>query len=406
MLKLIVGEENGTVQSATVPVRWCVDKDTIEMLKQRSVKNPHVLIVVAHQNFENNHYCYRETSRQIAPLEQLMDYVQFLKPGKNTIVATIVWGDSEKPHDLWKKYLCKENGKYWTKLIYPYTQNRMAIFILPSDSLEEAEIDVEVPKELFAKEYPKWLQKWVNLWYETKPKDQCHFRRRMIPAFTIQPLMVLLWLVSKTLLGSVIALALLLSGIRKVGFKAIIHPWKRDFEDVWVFTEDSIFSRKWKDEKGGEHQIWFLLPLAPIFYVALFLIMYGLNVLGILKQLEPLKLYTNLEFLFYAGTMVIFVVVCAGMWDLITYDFVQLRILLKPLIKSLLASSEKVKVEIPEIPMIEPPKPISVISPDSEQFLLCNGNFSTNIRDLPPKRRTVYLRFQDLKAKVCKPLPQ
>ena len=395
MLKLIVGEEGGVVQNAIIPVRWCVDKSTLEELKQRGVVNPHILIVIAsrERGYESKLY-YTETSRYLAPLEQLIEYVRFLKPGKNTIFATIVWEREKigKKIDLWVRYSRKTEGRYLTDLIH----YNGGFYPQDDSSSEVAETNVEVPTGLFAKEYPKWLKKWVNLWYETKPKDQCHFRRRIIPAFTIQPLLILPWLVIRSLLAFAIALILLLSGERKIGFKAIIHPWKRDFGDIWAFTEGSIFSKEWKDEKGKEHQIRFLLPLAPIYPVALLLILYGIGVLGLGKLLESWKPF---DYYINSGIVVGFTVVYAGIWDLAIYLFVQLRILLKPLIKALKPAP------LPEPKPLSRPEP-PVISYDSEQFLLCDGNLSTNIKDLPPKRRTVYLKFHDLKAKICKPLPQ
>ena len=38
-----------------------------------------------------------------------------------------------------------------------------------------------------------------------------------------------------------------------------------------------------------------------------------------------------------------------------------------------------------------------------EQLLVCNGDFTPQLSALPKDRQTIYLRFQDFKAKVCKP---
>ena len=43
---------------------------------------------------------------------------------------------------------------------------------------------------------------------------------------------------------------------------------------------------------------------------------------------------------------------------------------------------------------------------EDDQILICNGNFSTDVKELPKGKQTVYLKFMGLKARVCKPLPK
>ena len=38
-----------------------------------------------------------------------------------------------------------------------------------------------------------------------------------------------------------------------------------------------------------------------------------------------------------------------------------------------------------------------------ESIIACNGEFSPKIDALPPKKRTITLRYKNLKGKVCKP---
>lgn len=41
MIKLFVGDEKGEVQDATVPVRWCVDKETRNIKGRKGKKTIH-----------------------------------------------------------------------------------------------------------------------------------------------------------------------------------------------------------------------------------------------------------------------------------------------------------------------------------------------------------------------------
>ena len=35
-------------------------------------------------------------------------------------------------------------------------------------------------------------------------------------------------------------------------------------------------------------------------------------------------------------------------------------------------------------------------------LLACDGNLSANMRTLPPEKRTIHLRYKDLKSRICK----
>ena len=372
MLKLKVGDEKGEVQNANVPVRWCVDKETLEKIQQDGVKNPHILLVTTDGRYE--------MTRQLAPLEQVIEYVQFQRPGINKIYATIVWEKSGKYNDLWETYLQKERGRYATSVIN-YDGNLCRL----TGSVESTVENVNIPDELFAKELPRWIQKWVNLWFKTRPEDQCCFRRRMITAFTIQPPIVFLWLILRIGFGALAAFFLLLCAMTKINFKPIIHPWRDDVEDIWSDTKErygggSIFTRARTNKKGNSYSLWYLSPLTPLYFLLIALIVclwqileYGFVTLGL----------TIWGTVVAVGTSITILLIGAAIFKLIDYTF-------ENCIRKQLLRFQKQTVSIT----------------DYENVLICNGDLSTDIRALPQKKRTIHLRFQDLKAKVCKPIPR
>ena len=171
MLELIIGDGSGEVQNANIPIGWCVDQGTLNELKNMGAKNPHILIVTVVKNGEGH---YQELTRHIAPFDQALEYVQFQRPGINKIYATIIWTKNGNNKTLWENYTKIEHGRHSTEVVY----NKIGTFSKPKNSLEFFEVDVDIPKELFAKEYPKWLKWYINLWHDNAIlKDQCHFKK-------------------------------------------------------------------------------------------------------------------------------------------------------------------------------------------------------------------------------------
>ncbi len=196
MLRLIIEEKERVVQSASLPVRWCISKEVINVLKERKVVNPYILIVTVADG--------REMTRQLVPMEDTMIYVQFAKPGENTIFAHIVWNADGEFNSLWKTYLRRSEGRYYTDVI----NSAGEMFGDQHGPLRIASVKVIVPKELFAKEPPEWEQRWVNAYFSQPPRDQCEYRKRRLIAYTLQPI----WFVIRFILGVLLAiLALLLA---------------------------------------------------------------------------------------------------------------------------------------------------------------------------------------------------
>lgn len=250
MLKLWVDRK---VESATVVLRWCIDKAVYDQLKKWEIEAPYLLVVIY------NEHSWRRSEHFLVPLSQMTEYFQLRYPGENKIFATIVWDNAEGHKGLWKKYIQRVNNSYNTDLVYcagsdPYV-------IPPDPSLEKAELDIVVPQGLFAQEPPEWQKRWVNLWFETRPKDQCQFRKRKWTiAYTIQPWVMLLWFALKMTFRWAIAACCLALGYwldfegkdpRKwkplLDLRPLIHPWKMDIDDMF----DSDFRREFGDHPIG-----------------------------------------------------------------------------------------------------------------------------------------------------------
>lgn len=155
MLQLVVNTEEAT--SASIPIRWCVSRDTLALMQAKGALNPHLLLVVANGN--------REEARRLVPIDQMMEYVDFSSPGAHKIFGTIVWSAYGNARVLKKRIL---GGRVIDEDGYVQKFNKLSVLddegvlevedrLYKSDhefaicSLDEAsEIEVNVAKEFFA----------------------------------------------------------------------------------------------------------------------------------------------------------------------------------------------------------------------------------------------------------------
>ncbi|MDP3785233.1 MAG: hypothetical protein Q8R12_04170 [bacterium] len=237
MIKLMV--ESREVQNASLPIRWCVEKAAFEALRQRGIKNPHLLLVIKPQRGGREF-------RHLVPLEQMVQYVSFSKPGENMVFATIVWNLDGEVGKLREYYLKRSGGSYDTDAIGSDGQ----LYEL-RNSLGSANLTIEVPEEAFAKEPPEWEKKWVNYCFEEEPIDQCHYRKRKwLFAYPIQPFLMLIFVTC--MLGVVMPIRLiaaiffLVIGRWDIDFKPLIHLFSRGTEDIWYYTDpdENFYGRR------------------------------------------------------------------------------------------------------------------------------------------------------------------
>lgn len=362
-MKLQIANKDQSIQSGIVPIRWCISKKLLEALKKAGRTDPHVLIIVAANGYE--------VSRQLAPLEQLMDYIEFRNPGKNTIMAAIVCG---KKSALSNRYLLEKDNLFLydeSSDRYEFSGNAKYNFFGRSIS----RLDVIIPDGIFAKEPPNWEKKWINLWFREKAKNQCQYRRRRILAYTIQPPAVFIYMILILGLRSIIALSYLLCGVTDINFKPLIHPWKNDtdnmaydIETLGDILKKSIFTIK-STKDGQKTMTWpFTITAAPIFTLPAFLIFSYLQ--GVTKGIimaTAVALAPSLLIMILVGFMIVMTATPGERPN----------------------DNNKEK------------KSIARKYKYDTQDLICSTASSN--ADISPKTRIVYLKFMALKARVCRP---
>lgn len=137
---------------------------------------------------------------------------------------------------------------------------------------------LQVADGYFAKEPSAWEKWWVNLWFGGEAAhDQCHFRRRRLVAYTLQPPLVALFIATTTTVRALIALFFSLFGRRGVDYAAIVHPFNNEIHDVYRNAESDKETSKSVfvyDTEGNKRPLgtlwWWFTPAVPL---AIFLAM-------------------------------------------------------------------------------------------------------------------------------------
>lgn len=424
-------------------IRWCIGRDTLDKLQRRDAQNPHLLLLVVHNG--------AEIERKLVPISQMMEFFAFHRAGEHRIIATIVWHKEGNIKVLKATFFGRRIGDcLYDKLDAVDDEGN---FSLESreylDALEECEIVVNVDPGHFAKAPSKLESWWVNLWYERAPRDQCQFRKRRILAYSVQPpviLVYLLFLISARILAAAFFVSI---GKRGINFKPLVHPWHYETNDIWFRAKwdhkGTIFSKK----KNGDEQdflITALAPFAPIVWVILFAVLNLINLLapafggfhiwtiaamavGIQacfsviiyafalffiacflfteKVIVPLfswmgRYLAKVSKYIPRGMAILFVAAFLVLMAKMGLSILMLVLFVSALTWGFLTIARHLLKKPPELPKAEF-RAVLQLEYEGYKSLVCNGPLKADVRALPKDRQTIYLRFRDLKAKVCKP---
>lgn len=354
ILRLFPAENHDGI-SSSIKLSWRVSDNVATFLSNTNT-NPYLLLISARR--VGNRMV--ERGRRVVPLSDGSVYPEFFGPGDYTVIPIIV---SEKPSLYLKRHL----DGYAIDVI-----DDDGDVIDRDDKMVGDPLDIHVPEGLFGKIPNRTLARWVNLWFESHPRDQCAFRRRFILAFTLQPIGVALWLVATTVFRAAVAMLLFFGfGTRGVSFSPIFHPWTEDASDVWFrinnILYDSVF---WSNEDGDPR---YLASFTPICLVLL----YGASLIWA-PPIEALWAISLAAFPLVVALCIF--VLCA-----VARGFSALFGLFRGK-KHKITSTRSVAAKVK--PKTVPPLYTAAATNEKEK-----------------KRPSVRLWFSDIKAKVCKPYP-
>lgn len=264
--ELIFGESDGEIQSADIPVSWCVSPTYLQAMEKAGIKDPHIFITV-----RENHILSDILIKKLVPITQRMTYIPVNYASEYAVAAWIVDGsvgrkkikmllaDDDRYNGIRShsnEYLNEgavignfSEGKSYGKV--PYIMNTGDVRTAPigfiSRRVDEGYITsvafthdiINVPKEAFAPEPSEWMRDYINLWHKGKPKDQCEFRRRaIISTVGMKWVAMIAFMITKWSAQLTIGLILMLLGwtidvnLKYFVTKSLRHPFISDFLDV------------------------------------------------------------------------------------------------------------------------------------------------------------------------------
>lgn len=368
------------IQSGTVAVSWCVSPELLKLLADHNNHDPQVVIVTA--TTKRPRYHLTKESRTVVPLKDALAYIEFRSAGENNIWAFVPV--EMKTKDVKNKFLSRSEGSYSTTILDLNGEDWDWYLNQDTRLQKSPPIKVFLPDGAFAKEPSEFEKDWVNWLFRTKCVDQCAFRRRRMFAYTLQVLVFSFFMFLK----SWVTLASAFVGSRNFSFKLLTQPLTYGLSDSdELFGDGTIFIREVPDAENpfsGRYRVkdrkeitvvdeikhifrkFWALPFMPVA-----LVVEGLFALWVVS--------TNFVVLWIALSLVAAVILFfVGCY---LYD------------KWLERKEEDLKNQTPWY-----------LTEEEVDFMLCsNPNKVKSLADLPSNKRTLRLRFMNLKSKVCRP---
>ena len=395
-MKLVANSQK--LGRAMIPLRWCLVPEEITFLREQRSENPHLFLVIVNSK--------KEVDRQLIPIGKMMTYLSFRHPGENTVFASIVWRAGGF-RNLKSRYLGKDRSGNYFILHYDSDENTL----VGTDGYGLSTITVNVSPEFFSPEPKPWEKWWVNLWFETKPKDQCQFKKRRFLAYSIQPIAVLLFILFITVFRLLAALWWL--GVRTrvpVNFGAIVHPFRNQSIDVWWEASEWRGGRDfYKMDKNKKLRPKFLLAFKPYLILLVAAILFLVDTLLVPEYDVPMLW----EYLLLS-------VVTVAVWVIAAFLFGFILAIVGSIIEAVISSRDskskkRFKQQEKEAKAVKAEKLAAEAAQRAVEAKLkelenefklisCNGGpLIPKLEALPKEKRTIHLRFMDLKARVCKP---
>lgn len=421
MLSLIVDPTPHGHANATVPVRWCISEAAREAILGRNIEDPYVVLVV-----ENGG---KELNRVVRPLTDMMAYVQVPRAGRSTIHGAIVFqrtdtkearkrlgnprrvslldceviGErelSQKIDELYQKMEALEDDAEDGTEVYAHPDyiaydderdelvaqrealiaNGVKRTVLGFGDYEHRALmlgepdafDVDIPDFLFARQRP-WLDRYSRImpwWHNTEDRDECSRRNRVVWTALLTPLYVVALLVVKPFFLLWALLLALFCGYRDIDWKPVtqLDNWDGDAiarnrsSSFWLTKRvpDSESPRGYKDV--GRGLVALLNP--PLLALA---------------------------------AILVFVAIKGGMVTLYVLGVIAIMVLIGYVLGR----------AVPGLADRREEKRAREFR-DGLNQMVCDANgvecAEADLVSLPQQRRTVYLRFWDIKARVCKPM--
>lgn len=421
LLELKTQVESGGQEDATVMVRWCTKPLLAERIADEGALKPFVLLVVRPYQVADKVTGRRSysdpTQTKLVPLVDEASYLSFSRPGLNEIFACVVYHPENKgKHELGGVFTRSQAVYHQWVLdsgLFEYDgsfvpgQKRVVrgrtVYkgIALADSNDH--VDVDVSDKLFAKEYPKWVKLYLSKFSLDNAKNQCSMRKRVIALGLLSPL-VFAFAYTRRLVLTIFGVIV---GLRRIRFQDYLHPLKTNAQDIIPVPTTSIWFRK-SDGSLRSPVFW---PFNLITPLLLGTVLWIVGTIHVTRNEQIVGIigwewwqYYALAFAVHIAAAMVFLAVAVVVAAVIL-------ILSKILGTSISAAISKFfsslardwRAERRFAREAEEQRRLEELEEQIAAMACGSGSSLATLSALPSEKRTVRLRAQEMKRKVCKP---
>ena len=237
-----------TLEHAAPFVSWTLSPELAEQAKRIMLEGREVKMLLIHYKRAGHHSGnsrgMEREYRQLVPVTDPMACLPFSSSGNHNIVAMVVCSNTQK--SLRDIYLTRFGSKDWQTDVLAHDQSYITLSRKRGDGLGIWFGSGFATEGLLAKKPRDWG--WLN-WMLKPPADECGIRRRRMFAYTVQPMLWILWkMLQGAFLGALwcinlaFTIVLLLAGARGVNYKPLLFTWgEMAPTDVCRLVNGSIF---------------------------------------------------------------------------------------------------------------------------------------------------------------------
>ncbi len=374
------------IQSASIPVQWCLSKKLVDYFNENNITKMAIVI----RPVKCTNYA-RQESRKVVNINDMMTYIDFKYPGDNYVIAIPINSNSKsyietitgRNRNGWNDRLFNRYESEYLNIdndIYFNTDSYYLAVKPVCDKIIFTHEIVQVPEGCFAPE-PSQLEKdWVNFFFKYPAWDQCDFRKRRLLAYSVQPFIFAVVIALRTIAITIAHLLLIKDMSHKPIYQPLTHTIGDANDDEYYTCH--LFGRITSDRPYGKYITSSYIFLNPLTLLAVF---------AIQVSCKPALSIAFLAIFITSliGTLLLFIVKDS-------FKFINN--------KRIARINKNRTRELSNIAKIINEK--SVVKKSSlmiDDFAVCTGSGFIPMKDLPKSKKTIKLRFIDLKSKVCKP---
>lgn len=413
LLKLSVQQDPDGHVTATVPVRWCLTPELVEMIRDRGFKRPYLMLVirsvVTETHFSEPYTTYTDTDITFVRLAAEMTYVTFTRPGNNEVCAVVVdlngrgvigaaiQLESKVGSSSYYDDSTEEARTYASVLRADGMPKRSALRKFDGEAIPHiaaaATLNVEVPQEMFAPTPSGWRKTLVKAYFPTRELDQCHFRRRVI----ISLMTSVVWLPLAFAIKVVLTIAMVVWGRRNIPFRRIIQPLELNPFEIATDSEHSrwFYRNKQNSWDGWQPRHMVFRAVNPPVLLAMPLVTWLISHVTIMRDMRLWQAYAVTY-----GTLLAMAVAAGLVAAIVWLAAKVLRTKMPWTNPQAKAAREQQRAQTQqELSRLRQERMLH-----SLEAMTCTTSAATATVDaLPKEKRTVLLRYYAFKVKVCRP---